>query len=233
MISIVKVSTSSDLESLFRFRYRVYVEELNMTNQADNENKLLRDELDDYSISYAVISDGEILGSLRMTYLNNVPNPSYLINKFNMQPAIDKFGLASICTTSRFILDQKLRHGKVIYRLMQSAFVAAQEQNIRLNYGDCSPHLIPFYQHLGFRRYMHGYEDTAYGFKLPIMMLLEDYEFLDWVRSPLRHLVIKQHNYVETRNWFQQTYPHYQSFASSSLLTELSNTNKLYVDRNM
>jgi CRP-like cAMP-binding protein len=219
-LSVIQASKAIEREQIYRFRYRVYVEELGMTTEADDDRQWLRDELDDYSTSYAIVAKDEILESLRMTHLSEVPSPDLLIKKFGMEPAIEKFGTSGICLTSRFILDRTLRHGKVIFRLMKAAFLEAQRRKVALNYGDCSPHLVPFYEHLGYRRYSLGYNDTAYGFKLPIVMLMEDIKFFERVRSPLRRLVLRKTDDIDLRNWFQNTYPQYQNLASASFLED-------------
>ena len=219
-LAIAKISTPEEQEQIFRFRYRVYVEELAMTTEADHERKWLRDDLDEGSVSYAVMDEGEVRGSLRVTYLEDLPDPTKLVEKFRMEAAVEAFGYAAICTTSRFILDQKLRHGRIIYRLMQSALIDLQERGGRLNFGDCSPHLLPFYEHLGYRRYTAGFNDTNYGFKLPILMLLGDHEVFQRVRSPLRRQVLKAPHDAELCDWFGKTYPKYQSLQTASFLPD-------------
>jgi CRP-like cAMP-binding protein len=219
-LSIGTIESPSQREQIYRFRYRVYVEELAMTSDADHERKWLRDDLDEQSVSYAVMDDGEVKGSLRVTYLEDLPDPSSIVEKFDMEPAVEAFGTSAICTTSRFILDQELRHGTIIYRLMLTAFLDARERNARLNFGDCSPHLLPFYEHLGYRRYTPGFNDTAYGFKLPILMLFGDREYFERVRSPLRRPAKQGSDDTEARAWFRRSYPDYESSETASFLPD-------------
>jgi hypothetical protein len=125
------------------------------------------------------------VGSLRVIHLEDVPERAPLVAKFRLAPLLDEFGPGSVCTTSRFILDSRLRHGTVIFRLMRAAFRGARERGVRFNFGDCSPDMLPLYEHLGFRRYTRGYNDTAYGYKIPILMLMGDRQQFRRVRSPL------------------------------------------------
>lgn len=97
-----------------------------------------------------------------------MPEPAPLVAKFGLGPFLDEFGAGAVCTASRFILDRLLRHGTVMFLLMREAFCDTRERGVRFNFGDCSPYMLTLYEHLGFRRYTRGYNDTAYGYKIPL-----------------------------------------------------------------
>jgi CRP-like cAMP-binding protein len=206
---------------IFAFRYRIYVEEMALeTPEADHARRWLRDALDDDSTSYALLRDGEVAGTLRVTRLAALADPSQLVARFEMQPALDAFGAGAICTTSRFMLDPKLRGGTAILRLMAAAYRDGRAAGMRLNYGDCSPHLVPFYEHLGYRRYTRAYNDTAYGFKVPILMLAGDLARFERVRTPLLRLARDHPDDAEARAWFERTYPGQLAIETAGLLEE-------------
>jgi len=211
-----EVGSAAELEALYAFRYKVYVEELGMTDQADHARKWLHDGYDEESIHYAIFNDGDIVGSLRCTGLDQVKNPKPLIEKFEMAPALDAFGASAIITTSRFMVSRELRNAMAMLNLMNAAFRDTRRGNIRLNYGDCSPHLLPFYEQLGYRRYTNGFVDGAYGFKVPIMMLVGDRTFFRRVRSPLAALLKSEEDDAEARAWFVETYPDYVDLVSAA-----------------
>ena len=144
-ITVRLIEKEAEREAIYAFRYQVYVEELGMTDRADHDRKWLRDEYDEQSISFAVFEDDRVVGSLRCILLDTVRDPAPLIDKFAMAPALERFGAQAIVTTSRFMITPRLRNTRAIYHLMREAFVQAQRRGIRLNYGDCSPHLLPFY----------------------------------------------------------------------------------------
>jgi CRP-like cAMP-binding protein len=181
---------------------------------------MLRDALDDVGVSFFLKDGGEVVGSLRVVLLERVKDPAPLVEKFRLGPAIEAFGVPAICTTSRFMLDPRLRHGTAVFRLMAAAYEGFPELEVRLNYGDCSPHMVPLYEHLGYRRYTRAYNDTAYGFKVPIVMLLRDKARFERVRSPLARLAAGRPDDAEARAWFERTYPEYVDLASASVLPE-------------
>lgn len=219
-VEVREAASPDEREALFAFRYKVYVEEFGMTDRADHSGRTLRDGYDDEGINYALFEDGEVVGSLRILLLDRLSDPAPLIEKFGLEPAIAAFGAGAIGTTSRFMVAPHLRSSMAIFRLIRAAFVDPRSAAVRLNYGDCSPHLVPFYEQLGYRRYTTGFDDTAYGYKLPIVMLVRDREFLTTVRSPLARLLADGEDDAEARAWFARTYPDYVHVLSAAFLPE-------------
>lgn len=219
-IQVREVETKAELEALYSFRYRIYVEELSMTDQADHARQWLQDGYDEESVHYAIFKDGNIVGSLRCTGLDDVSDPNPLIAKFEMEPALKAFGASAIITTSRFMVSSELRNAMAMLNLMVAAFQDTRRGKIRLNFGDCSPHLLPFYEHLGYRRYTDGFVDSAYGYKLPIMMLVGDRQFFEQMRSPLASLLKPEDDDAEARAWFADTYVDYIDPVSAAFMPD-------------
>ena len=220
-ITVAPAQSAAERADVYAFRYRIYVEELGLAPPgADHERRQLADEYDEFGLSYALLQDGTIVGALRCLFIDEIPDPRALIAKFHMEPALAAFGASAIVTTSRFMLDPRLRHGTAILRLIQAAYDDAQRRGVRLNYGDCSPHMLEFYEHMGYRRYTRAYNDTFFGFKLPIVMLIGDQLLFERVQSPLGRLAAAYGDDVEAREWFARTYPDYLAVETASLLSE-------------
>jgi GNAT superfamily N-acetyltransferase len=220
-LTVAAARTEAEREAIYRFRYRIYAEEMGLTPpEADHSAKMLLDPLDGPGISYGLFDDGDVVGSLRLVYLEDMVDPSSLIAKFSMQPALDAMGASAICTTSRFMLDPQRRHGRAILQLMEAAYVDAAARGVRLNFGDCSPHLVPFYEHLGYRRYTRAYNDSSYGFKVPILMLTRDLAGFERLRSPLARVASRLPDDADARDWFARTYPDYLELESAVFLPD-------------
>lgn len=203
--TVVRVQTDADQEKVYQFRYRIYVEELGYSPPgADHARKRLTDELDPYSRSYALIQDGNLVGCVRATVLAELPDPTPLVVKFRMEPALATFGISGICTTSRFMFDTKHRGRKGMVQLMEAAYRDARERNIRLNYGDCDPALLSFYRHLGYRPCGPPFCDPHHGLKVPILMLLGDQEYFAQVRSPLARIASEFPDDAVARGWLNE-----------------------------
>jgi hypothetical protein len=204
---VVRIETTEERERMFAFRYQIYVEELGLTKDADHRRRWLHDELDEVSDSFAVVDDERnILGSLRVVRVGRMPDPGPLVDKLSMTPALARFGPDAIVTTSRFVLHPRLRQGCALLDLLGTAIRQAAAEGIRLNYGDCSPHLLPFYERLGYRRYTYGFNDPSFGFKFPILMLVGDRRWFERVRSPLRRLGVDGPPDEEAVAWFESQY---------------------------
>ncbi|HET8700274.1 MAG TPA: cyclic nucleotide-binding domain-containing protein [Nitrococcus sp.] len=222
MSTLVRIAENEeDKNAIYAFRYRIYVDEFQLSPaEADYERKILRDDLDDVGISYVLWRNDQVVGSLRTVYLADMPNPGKLIGKFGLAPAMQRFGVDAIATTSRFMLDPKVRQGRAIYDMMDIAYRQGMERGVRLNYGDCSPHLLPFYKHLGYRRYTRAYNDTNYGYKLPILMLTRDHAWFTRVKSPLARVVMRYPDDTDAREWFAATHPAFTGMQSAAFLSE-------------
>lgn len=212
-------NTSSEKEAIYTLRYRIYIKDMGLSpDEADHQKKWLRDELDEISTNYALHREGILVGALRVTPLGKVPNPQKMIDKFQLQPAINAFGIEAIITTSRFMLDPNVRHGRTIFDMIEVSFNDSISKGVRLNYGDCSPSLVPFYEHMGYRRYTRAYNDSNYGYKLPILMIGRDQKWFKQVRSPLSRICQQLPDDIEARKWFEDTYPDFINLESAALL---------------
>jgi CRP-like cAMP-binding protein len=217
-VEVREVATDAEREALYAFRYQVYVSELAMTDEADHQRGWLRDAYDDNCLNYALFEGDEVVGSLRANRMADVADLDPFIAKFSMGPALDEFGPEVIVTTSRFMIADRLRNSMAIFRLLQKSWEDLLRFGLRLNYGDCSPHLVAFYERLGYRRYVDGYNDEAFGFKLPLLMLLRDREFFRRVRSPFAAMCTKDKDDPAARDWFARTYPDYATLDTAAFL---------------
>jgi hypothetical protein len=207
-LTVTRAESAADRAAVFAFRYRVYVDEMGVeTPEADHDRQWLTDPLDDHAELW-VLGDGDrVLGTLRVAYLDDVPDLAWFVARFSLEPALEAFDPAALCATSRFMLDPELRLGTAILRLMTAPLQSQRAGRVRLNYGDCSPHMLPFYVHMGYRRYAPGFNDPRYGFKLPIVMLMGDRERFARVRSPFARLLRDRPDDPHLRDWFARTYP--------------------------
>jgi len=209
-LEVRRVESAAELERLAEYRYRVYVEELGLLDaSAAGAGRRLVDALDEASISYAVFDGDRVVGSLRFTHLPAVPDPEPLVRKFDYADVIEEFGAAAVCMTSRFIVDEEVTRSRAMLRMMELCSEDAAARGVRFNYGDTSPGLLLFYEHMGYRRYTRPWNDPVYGFKLPIVMLAADQERFRAVRSPLLRIALRSPHDEETRAWFEAAYPAY------------------------
>lgn len=218
-VTVREATTDQEREALYAFRYQVYVNELKMTDEADHQHGWLRDDCDEHAVNYALFEGDAVVGSLRILRMHEVKAVDPFIEKFLMAPALTEFGPEAIVTTSRFIIADQLRNTMAIFQLLQKFWEDAIQHGTRINYGDCSPHLLPFYERLGFRRYVDGYNDEVFGFKLPLIMIVRDNEFMRRVRSPFAKMTNSENDDGDARCWFAKTYPDFTTLDTAAFLS--------------
>ena len=65
-ITIRRAESNEDFEQLYRFRYRVYVEEMQrLQRYADHERKHIEEPLDATAANFIAVADGDVVGCLR------------------------------------------------------------------------------------------------------------------------------------------------------------------------
>lgn len=207
-LEVVTHEPGDDASAIHRFRYQVYLTELGWTSaDADHDSRTLCDALDDHAVLHSLTDGNQILGTVRTVHAAWLPDLS-LIEKTGALAGVERFGAEAVVTTGRFMLAPELRGGTAILRLIIAAADAMREAGIRLNYGDTSPQLLPFYEHLGYRRFAWPFTDPDYGWKFPILMLVRDQKRMAAMGSPLRRVFAGLPDDAEARDWFEATYSH-------------------------
>jgi CRP-like cAMP-binding protein len=107
----------------------------------------------------------------------------------------------------RFTLDPTLPDGAALPELVALAYEDARRRGIRVCYTETSPHLVPFYEHLGYRRYTDALLRNDTHATVPLLLLLGDRGRLARVGSPLAQLAGAHDEDTEAAGWFAETYP--------------------------
>jgi hypothetical protein len=207
MFEIRVAGTPRERQAVYRFRYQVYVEELGKKlRHANHGEGVLREPLDDDSaLLYALDGDG-VLGTLRWT-----PGAPRFLSP-HVGRALDVTRFASlwrperISFTSRFMVAARCRKSLVAGKLVRTAYHLAREQEVQFDFIHVSPALVPFYEHVGHRRYVGGFIDPDAGIQVPMVLVLEDVEHLRNVRSPFHRLARTRRNDPRPGRWFRETY---------------------------
>lgn len=220
-IEVLKADSPELQQAIYRLRYHIYVDELKWTPpNTDHANRLIRDELDELADNYLLHIDGQAAGSLRLLSLGKVPDLEPFHKKYALGQVFEHFSPQQIILSGRFMLHPKVRHGKAILGLMGRGFEDARRAGARLNFADCSPHMLPLYEHLGFRKYADPFNDPDFGYKIPILMLMGDQQSMGRYRSPLARVAEQFPQDTEAVDWFTAHFGHDYQPGSAALLPE-------------
>ncbi|WP_164928684.1 cyclic nucleotide-binding domain-containing protein [Gloeobacter violaceus] len=183
----VKIATTAaEREAIFRFRYHVYVEEMNKRlPHADHRRQWLRDQHDESAVLFYIGEQGEVAATLRRNIVDTDNCPPAWREAF----ALDRFAKIardSLSVSSRFVIAHRFRNSSMAVRLAVAAYRHGREEGLRFDFLLSRFHLIEMYEHLGYRRYLNNYRDVneAVGLMAPMVCVGEDVEYLRSVGSP-------------------------------------------------
>ena len=190
MIRIGLIQTEAELQQVFRLRYDVYVEELGATMEhASHQAKALYDDWDATADIIGAWHNDELVGCLRINYSNNTDLTEY--EPF-IHPLAKKTGVVAV--TSKLVVAKAYRGTLVSARLCQAGFAQLQARRVHLNYLSCRFYLVEMYSRLGFRICGANFSHPEAGQLVPMVLLVQDYEHLQQIKSPLAAICAKYPN---------------------------------------
>jgi predicted GNAT family N-acyltransferase len=181
-------SGEAELDGAFRLRHEVYVEELGLRHLATSGDGRLRDEADATGRVLVAVSDGSVVGTLRLNLGADAPIAASYRRELQLDPFLAVVPEAHVMICSRFVLSPEHRGGLVPFHLFARAAEEAASAGVELVFLDCQPHLIRLYYALGFRGYGHVYSDDCWALTVPLVLLAGDIAHLHAVGSPLLQL---------------------------------------------
>jgi CRP-like cAMP-binding protein len=175
--------TVEEREAVFRFRYKIYVEEMNdvFLEGVDHENKMFVDEYDQEE-STLIVYAGDITDitasiTLRVWSQQNIPQQikeRYQTNLFSHIPDL-VIGLIGY-----FVVSKKKRGKLATISLASTLYHAAEKQNVDMVFCFCMPGLVNYYEKIGFRLYTDKLVSLkGSGLVVPMVLLPYDREYVD------------------------------------------------------
>lgn len=183
MFEIRLATKQEELKELYRFRYSIYVEEMNrIQHDADHERKIIRDKLDDDGYNLVAFKAENIVGSVRVNLLRHGHIPYYSdFYRISEQPDVTSDN-ASIVT--RLMVSQEARKTTLAARLFLACYEFGITRGIRYNFVDCNDHLVDIFKSFGYKYYIGTVVHKEYGEVHPMMLDLYDEELFYQIKSP-------------------------------------------------
>jgi predicted GNAT family N-acyltransferase len=175
-------SEPDDLEAIYQFRYRVYVEEMRRHQfHADHSAKRIEDPLDRGAANFAAFQDDEVVGTVRVNFPRTSSIEYYEAFMDMCSAGCFHPSATSICT--RLMVAPRLRGTSLAMRLTQASYEFGLRNQIRYNFIDCEDHLIGFFVRLGYILHRRA-EHPEYGMGNVMRLDLLDRARLVRQRSP-------------------------------------------------
>jgi|SRR5580658_1753390 GNAT superfamily N-acetyltransferase len=187
-ISIRAAANVDELEQLYRFRYRIYVDEMARKQKyADHRAKRIEDPLDSFATNLiAWDAAGSVVGTVRTNFSRDGDLNGYDAF-YDMDTCSAHPGTTSICT--RMMVAPAHRRSGLAVQLSVAAYEYGLVRGITHNFMDCNAHLVRFYQGMGFVQHLPQREHPEYGVVTVMRLDVRDRAHLQAVHSPFLALL--------------------------------------------
>jgi len=215
-VRVQEVTSRADLEEVFRFRYRVYVEELRKPlPSADHDRRMVTDPMDDIARVLAAVDEdsGAIVGSVRTLFGVEHPFPDDLIQRLQLAPLIDALGVDKISHSGTFMVDPAYRGLTIASQLVMHMLYQGLQLDALVDICICELALVRPYYQLGYRPYAPpSRPHEAAGLRVPLIWTARDRQYLRDVESPFSHAVPTElDDHGEVARQLGQLYPRFRN----------------------
>lgn len=187
---ILIARTPLERELIYRFRYRIYIEEMQKYHlPADHNNKRLLDEADVYMVLYYATVNGELAGTVRSQRGTEGAFMKEDIAFYGIDEFENFFDHNMIAVVDRLIVDQRFRKSTLAHELMLQTYIDGWQSGTRMCFITCDDQLLPMYLRYGFRTYCKPAVLSSGDRRHKLILFLCDKAHLRKVRSPFLNYV--------------------------------------------
>lgn len=157
--------TDADYDALAKFRYEVYVADQQFAPDGTDHAAQRVEELDRRAKSAMVLSDGRLMASGRIEWGADYGDSfaPYMVELYGLQDVRGVLSSDEIMVLNRVMVHPDARGSGIVSRVFREIFLFAAEHGIQVTLLDCQPHLVGFYEKLGFRTILSTGHDPVIG----------------------------------------------------------------------
>ncbi len=224
-IQIGIATTASEKQEVYHLRYNIYIEEMSkhLVN-ADHINKLLYDELDEWTILLYAKIGSKLIGTLRINIGTLAQFPREIVDILSLdlfQNFYSDKNKNKYSFSGKLMIAPAYRSSSALYLLIAKGYELFCSNQIQFAFGSSNFHLLRLYEQMGFRRYNKHFVESGYGLLTPFILIVDDIHHLRAVRSPFFRLA-RRREIVDTQagEWFHENFTKHSSIINSQLVTE-------------
>ena len=219
-IEIAVATTLEEKLKIYHLRYQIYAEEMHKRfPNMDHLNQLLYDELDDWGILLYAKSGSDIIGTLRINIGEATDFSPFWVQALSLRRFTQFNNTQKFAYTSKFMVLPAYRNSTVPYLLSSKSYEIYCKHQVSFSFGVCNFHLIRLYEQFGFQRFGRNFVDEGYGLLTPYVLLVDDIEHLQTVRSPFfRQARKRTHLNTQAKKWFYAEFTETSGIINSQLV---------------
>jgi hypothetical protein len=151
-VEIVEARDARVRADVFRFRYEIYVREMARPQKdADHAGKRIEDGLDAFAMILAAreAATGRICGTVRANLLADGD-----VGYYEELYGLDRLAgdaRRRVSVTTRMMVERTKRGTLLAAMLASALYGYGLDRGVDADYIDCNPHLVPFFERLGYR----------------------------------------------------------------------------------
>ena len=208
-VEIDIAQTEEQKNRVYEFRYKI--------EKGEDQPGIIKDEFDESAILIFAEANEEVVASFRINLCNEITLVDQVIQDYGLEN-FKEYSNNNFSFTSKLVLDPRWRNTTLLGKILNAAYQILRQKKIKFDFTDCSPALVQFYEHLGYRRYKSNYAKHNEGYRIPLVMLTEDINHLQRIKSPFVTIAEKSENSEETREWFSDKFPAYIGYVTERLI---------------
>ena len=170
--------------AVYRFRYRIYVEQMKRRQlHADHVARLVEEPMDRAARNYIAVKGDEPVGVIRANMADD-PDMSYYRKLYR----IDSLGMRDISKvqiTTKLMVRPDMRNTAIGPRMIRHYADQSYQLGVQVDLVDCNKPLIPFFERIGYFSYCGWVFHKEYGSVRPMAHAVDTVHYIDTIGSIL------------------------------------------------
>lgn len=192
---------------VLKFRNQIMVDELGIDATIPSEAQRRDEAARDEAARHLYLTAGqEIVGCLRL-YASDMVVPSEQMIAAYLLDAFMEFGPECLSFSDHMAIAKAWRGGRVSALMKAAAFKLARNSGALFDFTHCPPALVSLFEKLGYRSYGGEQLQTDAGLQIPLVLVMDDVEYLRQINSPFAALTTSQPPDPNVVKWFHDTFP--------------------------
>lgn len=217
-LRVATATTPEEREAVYRLRYRVFIDEMGWQRapDADHERKIKTDDLDAVASIYYLTDGTDVVAAVRTIRAADVGHyhyaEAYGLDRFaDLPPEAIQF-------TSALVVAPEWRGTRALGQLLTFVYEQGRQTPVWLGFIHCAPSLVALYEALGYRRFQSDVMESDTGLRIPLVLVVDDIDYLTRVRSPFARLATRFPSDPEHGRWFATRFAEYAQPSCSRLM---------------